>query len=168
LATACEPGAASPYGRQPLRGGFRIHPVAARGPAERDARRYIAFRRFLRAFAAQKSFPGQQRINGHHQVSSGLRFLNVPMRPDGTHILRNSVRLVHSENQNTAIFGQLGDLRRGLQSAHRGHGHVENYNIRLQPLDRFNGLPSVGRFTANFPFRRARNNTLRTPWRITS
>jgi hypothetical protein len=98
-----------------------------------------------------------------------LRLLNVTMRARGTHIFRDSFRFVHRKNQHAATWGQLGDLRRGLQSAHRRHGHIEDHNIELQPLHRFAGLLPIGGFTANFPFRPgARNNMLRTPWRITS
>ncbi len=98
-------------------------------------------------------FPGEQGVDSHDEIPAGLRLLNVAMRSRSAHIVRDSFRFMHRENQNAAIPGKFGDLRRSLESAHRGHGHVKNHYIGLQPLDRLDGLFSVARFAANFPLR---------------
>ena len=58
---------------------------------------------------------------------------------------------MHSENYDPGSGCDSAYLSCAVNSTHFRHTHVENYEIRLQPLDLVNCFSSVVCFATNFP-----------------
>jgi hypothetical protein len=103
--------------------------------------------------AAEERIAGEQALDGENQIARGLRFLNEAVSARFANVNRDSIRLVHRENQNAGSCAEPSDARGSFQTAHAMHREIQDDKVGLQSIGGLNGFLTTGCFAANLPVR---------------